>query len=59
MRLFVTLLLALVATYVGGREFGLGNDELIGFLIASAELVLAAGVVGLVLFGLLRLFRRG
>jgi hypothetical protein len=57
-RLFVTLVAALAATYVGGREFGLSNDELIGFLLASVLLVIAAGVVGFALFGLLRLFRR-
>jgi hypothetical protein len=58
-RLFVTLWVALGGTYFVGREFGLGNDELIGYLGASALLVLAAGVVGLALFGLVRLFRRG
>ena len=58
-RLFVTLWVALGGTYYVGREFGLGNDELLGFLGASALLVVAAGVVGLAVFGLLRLFRRG
>ncbi|HET6471971.1 MAG TPA: hypothetical protein VFG38_09015 [Pseudomonadales bacterium] len=58
-RLFVTLVLAMGVTYYGGREFGLGNDELIGFLLASVGLVAAAGVVGLLLFGVLRLIRRG
>jgi hypothetical protein len=58
-RLFVTLCVALAATYFVGREFGLDNDALLGVLGASALLVLAAGVVGLALFGLLRLFRRG
>jgi hypothetical protein len=58
-RLFVTLLVAIVVTYYGGREFGLGNDEMIGFLLATAGLIVAAGVVGLLLFGLLRLIRRG
>ncbi|HTO56148.1 MAG TPA: hypothetical protein VMJ74_00075 [Pseudomonadales bacterium] len=57
-RLFVTLVLAMGVTYYGGREFGLGNDELIGFLLASIGLVVAAGVVGLLVFGVLRLFRR-
>ena len=57
-RLIVTLLVALGVTYIGGREFGLGNDELIGFLLAALGLVIAAGVVGLLLFGLLRLIRR-
>jgi len=58
-RLSVTLCLALGAAYLVGREFGLGNDELLDVLGASALVVLAAGLVGFALFGLLRLFRRG
>jgi len=58
-RLVVTFLIAIGVTYYGGREFGLGNDEMIGFLLATAGLVVAAGVVGLLLFGVLRLIRRG
>ena len=57
-RLFVTLLLAVAVTYYGGREFGLGNEELIGYLLASVALVIGAGIVGLLLFGVLRLIRR-
>jgi len=57
-RQFITLLLAIGVTYYGGREFGLSNDELIGFLLATAGLIVAAGVVGLLLFGVLRLIRR-
>ncbi len=38
---------------------GLGNDELLGYLLASMSLVIASGVVALLLFGVIRLFRRG
>ncbi len=58
LRILLTLLIALGATYWAGRAFGLGNDELFGYLLASVGLVVASGLVALVLFGLVRLFRR-
>lgn len=58
LRLLFTLLLAFAASYWAGREFGLGNDELLGYLLASVGLIVASGVVALLLFGVTRLFRR-
>jgi len=58
LRLLFTLLLALAASYWAGREFGLGNDELLGYLLASVGLIVASAVVGALLFGVTRLFRR-
>ena len=52
------LLAALVGSYWVGRRLGLGNDELVGYLLASVSIVIAAGLVALLLFGLIRLFRR-
>jgi hypothetical protein len=57
-RVLLSLLVALAGSYWVGREFGLGNDELLGYLLASVTLVVASGVVALVLFGVIRLFRR-
>ncbi len=58
LRLLFALLLALAASYWAGRVFGLGNDELLGYLLASVGLIVASGVVALLLFGVTRLFRR-
>jgi hypothetical protein len=58
LRLFFTLLLAFAASYWAGRELGLGNDELLGYLLASVALIVASGVVAALLFGVTRLFRR-
>jgi hypothetical protein len=58
LRTLLMLLVALAATYWAGREFGLHNDELLGYLLASVGLVVASGVVALLWFGLVRLFRR-
>jgi apolipoprotein N-acyltransferase len=52
------LLAALVGSYWVGRQLGLGNDELAGYLLASLSIVVAAGLVALLLFGVIRLFRR-
>lgn len=58
LRILLTLLGALAVTFWAGREFGLHNEELVGYLLASVGLVAASGLVALVVFGLLRLFRR-
>lgn len=58
LRLLFTLLLAFAASYWAGREFGLGNDELLGYVLASVGLIVASGVVAALLFGVTRLFRR-
>ena len=58
LRLLFALLLALAASYWAGRVFGLGNDELLGYLLASVGLIVASGVVASLLFGVTRLFRR-
>ena len=52
------LVAALVGSYWVGRQLGLGNDELVGYLLASVSIVIAAGLVALLLFGVIRLFRR-
>jgi hypothetical protein len=56
------LLLGLVAALLGslwvGRQFGLGNDELLGYLLASFAFVVTSGIVALALFGIVRLFKR-
>jgi apolipoprotein N-acyltransferase len=57
-RTLVGLLAALAVSYWIGRQLGLGNDELIGYLLASVSLVIAAGLVALLLFGLIRWLRR-
>ena len=36
------LLAALVGSYWVGRQLGLGNDELVGYLLASVSIVIAA-----------------
>ena len=58
LRILLTLLIALAATYWAGREFGLSNDELSGYLLASVGLVAASGLVALIVFGVVRLLRR-
>ncbi|MCX7065992.1 MAG: hypothetical protein NT024_15835 [Proteobacteria bacterium] len=58
-RLMVALLAAVAGSYWVGRMLGLAHEELIGYLIASVVLVAASGVVGLLVFGVLQLFRRG
>ena len=58
LRLLVTLLVALAGAYYAGRQLGLGNDELLGYLLLSGAMVIASGVVGLLLFAVIRLFRR-
>jgi hypothetical protein len=58
LRLLFTLLLAFAASYWAGRVFGLGNEELLGYLLASVGLIVASAVVALLLFGVTRLFRR-
>ncbi|HEY6599158.1 MAG TPA: hypothetical protein VIZ30_07590 [Pseudomonadales bacterium] len=57
-RLPLTLLIAFAATYWAGQEFGLGDDELFGYVLASVGLVVASALVALLLFGVVRLFRR-
>jgi hypothetical protein len=57
-RLLFTLLLAFAASYWAGRVFGLGNDELFGYVLASVGLIVASAVVASLLFGVTRLFRR-
>lgn len=57
-RTLLVLLAAMTASYWVGRELGLGNDELVGYLLASLVLVATAGLVGLIVFGVLRLLRR-
>lgn len=58
LRLFIVMLVALGAAWLAGREFGLGNDELLDYLLLSGAMVIASGVVGFLLFGIIRLFRR-
>lgn len=55
--MLVALLVALAGSYWIGRQLGLGNDELFGYLLASVSLVIGSGLVALVLFGVIRLFR--
>lgn len=57
-RTLLGLVAALVGSYWVGRQLGLGNDELAGYLLASVSIVIAAGLVALLLFGVIRLFRR-
>ena len=57
-RLTLTLLIAFAATYWAGQEFGLNDDELFGYVLASIGLVVASALVALLLFGIARLFRR-
>ena len=52
------LLAALAASYWVGRQLGLSNDDLLGYFLASLAVVIAAGLVALVVFGVIRLFRR-
>ena len=52
------LLAALAASYWVGQRLGLSNDDLLGYLLASLAVVIAAGLVALLLFGVIRLFRR-
>jgi apolipoprotein N-acyltransferase len=52
------LLAALVASYWVGRRLGLSNDDLLGYLLASLSMVIAAALVALLVFGVMRLFRR-
>jgi hypothetical protein len=59
LRLTFALLAAVAGSYWVGRALGLGHDELVGYLIASVVLVATSGVVGLIVFGVLQLFRRG
>src|SRR4051794_20938655 len=42
LRLLLTLLIALGAAYWAGRELGLGNDELLGYLLLSVGLLVAS-----------------
>jgi hypothetical protein len=58
LRLLLALLLALAASFWAGRVFGLGNDELLGYLLASVGLIVASGVVAALLFAVTRLLRR-
>lgn len=58
LRILLTLLIALAATYWAGRTMGLSNDELFGYLLTSVGLVAASGLVALILFALVRLLRR-
>ena len=58
-RLMFVLSAAVAGSYWGGRALGLGHEELVGYLIASVLLVATSGVVGLIVFGVLLLFRRG
>ena len=57
-RLLLTLLVALAGCYWVGRLLGLTNDELLGYLAVSVGLVVLAGLVALLLFGVVRLFHR-
>jgi len=57
-RTLLGLLAALAGSYWIGRQLGVGNDELIGYLLASVSLVIAAGLVALLLFGVIRWLRR-
>lgn len=52
------LLAAAVASYWVGRRLGLSNDDLLGYLLASLSVVVAAALVALLVFGVIRLFRR-
>ena len=52
------MLIAFAATYWAGQEFGLNEDELFGYVLASVGLVVASALVALLLFGIVRLFRR-
>jgi hypothetical protein len=49
---------ALLGSLWVGRQFGLGNDELLGYLLASVAFVVTSGIVALALFGIVRLFKR-
>ena len=57
-RILIGLLAAFAIAYGFGRELGLSNDELLGYLLASVGLDAVAGLAGLILFGLVLLFRR-
>ena len=57
-RTLLGLVAALVGSYWVGRQLGLGNDELAVYLLASISIVIAAGLVALLLFGVIQLFRR-
>jgi apolipoprotein N-acyltransferase len=57
-RLFAGLCAALAFTYWAGREFGLGHDELFGYLLASVVVVLGAALVGALLFVVIAVVRR-
>ena len=57
-RLLLGLVTALLGSLWVGRQFGLGNDELLGYLLASVAFVVASGIVALALFGIVRLFKR-
>ena len=57
-RLLAGLLVALAGTYWVGREFGLSDSELLGYLVGSVGLVVAAALVGLVLFCVIVWLRR-
>jgi hypothetical protein len=57
-RTLLGLLAALAASYWVGRRLGLSNDDLLGYLLASLSVVIAAGVVALLVFGVIQLFRR-
>ncbi len=56
-RILIGLLVALAGSYWVGRQLGLSNDELLGYLLVSLSLVVGSGVVALLLFGVIRLFR--
>jgi hypothetical protein len=57
-RLLLGLVTALLGSLWVGRQFGLGNDELLGYLLASVAFVVTSGIVALALFGIVRLFKR-
>ena len=57
-RTLLGLLAAFAGSYWIGRQLGLGNDELVGYLLASVSIVVAAALVALLLFGVIRWFRR-
>lgn len=57
-RLLLGLVTALLGSLWVGRQFGLGNDELLGYLLASVAFVATSGIVALALFGIVRLFKR-
>jgi hypothetical protein len=57
-RILAALLIALTGSYWAGRQLGLSNDDLLGYVLASVSLVIGSGLVALLLFGLVRLFRR-